>query len=245
MKTYQRTLKLLPDRSYFLFGPRGTGKSFLLQANQPDAIYLDLLDSEVFFRLQNSPKRLESYILPDGPKTIIIDEVQKIPKLLDEVHRLIETARYRFILTGSSARKLKAPGTNLLAGRALMAYMFPLTVSELGDDFHLATSLRYGHLPTVFQKGKPDLYLQSYIGIYLKEEVSQEGIARNLEGFSRFLEIASFSQGETLNITQVSRECDIPRKTVEGYFYVLEDLLLAVRIPVFTKRAKRRMGAAS
>lgn len=240
---YTRLLKqpLKGKQSFFLFGPRGTGKTSWLKTMIPNGLYIDLLDQEVYFNLLKNPHDIEAMI-PKGFKDwIIIDEVQKIPPLLNEVHRLIEKKRYRFILTGSSARTLKRKGVNLLAGRALYYKMFPLTAMELGTDFEIKKSLQLGHLPMVYSKEvDPEKYLQAYIHVYLREEVMQEGLVRNAGAFARFLQTASFSQGSTLNITEVAREVGIERKTVEDYFQITEDLLLARRIPVFTKRAKRK-----
>lgn len=173
----------------------------------------------------------------------MIDEVQRVPELLHEVHRLIEHRHLRFAITGSSARKLKHGEVNLLAGRALTSFMLPLTVQELGSDFSMAHALRYGHLPSTFREQDPERYLESYVTTYLREEIQQEGLARNLGAFSRFLEVASFSQAQLLNISAVARECAVHRKVAENYFSILEDLLIAVRIPVFTKKARRRMVA--
>jgi predicted AAA+ superfamily ATPase len=157
---------------------------------------------------------------------------------------MIESNRYKFILTGSSARTLKRKGTNLLAGRALYYKMFPLTVIELGEDFQIEKSLKFGHLPTIYdQEVKGEDYLNSYIQVYLKEEVMQEGLTRNAGAFARFLQVASFSQGSLLNITEIARETGIERKTVEEYFQITQDLLLAYRVPVFTKKAKRKTVA--
>jgi predicted AAA+ superfamily ATPase len=234
----------LPPSSAFLFGPRGTGKTLWLKASYPDAIYIDLLDASTALRLTAQPGRLTEFIPPDYRGTVIIDEVQKIPALLDEVHRLIEGTLTRFILTGSSPRKLRKLGTNLLAGRALTRNSFPLTAVELGEGFNLEKMLKYGHLPTLYDENKcidPPDYLSSYVQTYLKEEILQEGQARNIGGFTRFLEAASFSQGEVLNMSGVAREACISRKVVEAYFEILEDLLVAMRVPVFQKRAKRRM----
>ncbi|MGB5159264.1 ATP-binding protein [Desulfobacterium sp. N47] len=240
-KIFERIIALAPDKSCFLFGPRGTGKSFWLRRQYKKSIYIDLLESETYFRLISSPEKLESYIPEDFSDVIIIDEVQKVPKLLDEVHRLIEKFGYRFILTGSSARKLKKSDINLLAGRALTAYMHPLCCKELSSYFNLAHSLKYGHLPCAYTEKDPASYLSSYVVTYLKEEVFQEGLTRNIGGFSRFLETASFSQGEVLNLSEIARECSLNRKLVESYFSILDDLLISLRLPVFTKKAKRRM----
>ncbi|MDP3012277.1 MAG: ATP-binding protein [Candidatus Hydromicrobium sp.] len=238
---YSRIIKYPDNKSFFLFGPRGTGKTTWVKQVFPNAVYLDLLESRLFNDLLADPQRLENFIPDNFKDWIIIDEVQKIPELLNEVHRLIEKNKYKFILTGSSARKLRRKGPNLLAGRALNYSMHPLTAIELGKDFNLNHSLMFGNLPSVYVESNPGDYLESYIKTYLQEEIQQEGLTRNLGGFSRFLEAASFSQGSVLNISQVSRECAVERKTVENYFTILEDLLLAYRVPVFTKRAKRRL----
>lgn len=240
---YSRIIKYPDNKSFFLFGPRGTGKTTWVKKTFPNAAYIDLLESRLFNDLLADPQRLENFIPGSFKNWIIIDEVQKIPELLNEVHRLIEKNRYRFILTGSSARKLKRKGPNLLAGRALNYPMHPLTVSELGKDFNLNHSLVFGHLPSAYVESDPQGYLESYIKTYLQEEIQQEGLTRNLSVFSRFLEAASFSQGSVLNISEVARECAVERKVVENYFTILEDLLLAYRIPIFTKRAKRRLIA--
>ncbi len=243
-KMYKRLLQepLKGDHSFFLFGPRGTGKTSWLKSEIPSALFIDLLEQEIFFDLLQFPHKLESMIPKGFTEWIIIDEVQKVPALLDEVHRMIESHRYKFILTGSSARALKKKGVNLLAGRALYYKMFPLTVIELGADFRIEKSLKFGQLPTIYaQNVKPEDYLNAYIHLYLREEVMQEGLTRNAGAFARFLQVASFSQGSTLNVSEIARETAIERKTVEEYFQITEDLLLAKRLPVFTKRAKRKM----
>lgn len=232
------------NKSFFLFGPRGTGKTTWVRHHFPNALYIDLLESELYNELLLNPQRLEGYIgSTQADRWIIIDEIQRIPSLLHEVHRLIEKQKARFVLTGSSARKLRAKGVNLLAGRALTLSMSPLTASELGKDFHLEKSIQSGHLPSVFIDDDPKAYLQSYVHTYLDEEVRQEGLTRNMSAFIRFLEAASFSQASVLNISEVARECSVERKVVEGYFIILEDLLIARRIPVFTKKAKRKLIA--
>ncbi len=240
---YPRLIRPPKAKSFFLFGPRGTGKTTWVKSNFPQAIYLDLLGAEIFNDLLANPQRLENFIPKDFKDWVIIDEVQRIPELLNEVHRLIEKYRYKFILTGSSGRKLRRKGPNLLGGRALTHSLHPLTAMELGKDFSLSHSLKYGHLPCAYTESDPKSYLESYVRTYLEEEVRQEGVTRNLAAFSRFLEAASFSQGSTLNISSVARECAIERKVVENYFTILEDLLIAYRLPVFTKKAKRRLVA--
>jgi len=232
-----------PDASFFLFGARGTGKSSWVGATLREAIVIDLLAADVHNRLHAAPERLEGMVPPEHRGWVVIDEIQKVPALLDEVHRLIEKKRWRFALTGSSARKLRRSGANLLAGRARTHQLFPLTIHELGKDFDLRHALRYGGLPTVWVEKDPADYLASYVRTYLQEEVLQEGITRNLPGFARFLEAASFSQAGVLNISTVARDCGVERKVVEQWFLALEDLLLAVRLPVFRRRAKRDMAA--
>jgi len=229
------------NKSFFLFGPRGTGKTTLLKKKCPKAFYLDLLNMKNYQDLLANPNLLAKLIPDNFNEWIIIDEIQKIPELLNEVHRLIEEKKYKFILTGSSARNLRKKGVNLLAGRALTFSLYPLTAFELGKDFDISKSLNLGHLPSVYAEKNPKLYLNSYINTYLREEVLQEGLVRKLSVFSKFLEIASFSQGSLLNMSEIAREIGIDNKTIENYFVILEDLLIGVRIPVFTKRAKRRM----
>lgn len=229
------------NESFFLFGPRGTGKSSWLKEEFAEALYVDLLDDETYTSLLAYPRRLEEWIVESNKKRVVIDEVQKLPKLLDEVHRLIESRKLLFVLSGSSARKLKRTDVNLLAGRAETLFMYPLTVRELEADFDLKHSLQFGQLPLAYTRRNPKAFLKSYITTYLKEEIQQEGLTRNVGAFSRFLEAASFSQGSILNMAEVGRESAVERKTVEEYFTILEDLLLAVRIPVFTKRARREI----
>lgn len=238
---YSRNIKPPDQKSFFLFGPRGTGKTTWLKTRFPKAVYVDLLESENFTKLLADPGRLEEYIPTDFKDWVILDEVQRVPMLLHEVHRLIESRRIKFIITGSSARKLRQREVNLLAGRALTYFFYPLTVQELGKDFRIGHALKYGHLPATFQEEDPQRYLKSYVSTYLREEVQQEGLTRNLSAFSRFLEAASFSQGALLNISEVARECSVHRKMVENYFSILEDLMIAERLPVFQRRAKRRI----
>jgi len=240
---YSRLIESPKDKSFFLFGPRGTGKTTWVKSKFPGALYLDLLEAELFNDLLANPQRLEKLIPEHFKDWVIIDEVQRIPELLNEVHRLIEKCKYKFILTGSSARKIRRKGVNLLAGRALSYHLYPLTVYELGKDYDFSRSLDYGQLPSVYTEKNPKAYLESYVKTYLEEEIQHEGFTRNLGAFTRFLETASFSQGSILNVSSVARECGIERKVVENYFTILEDLLIAYKIPVFTKKAKRRLVA--
>jgi predicted AAA+ superfamily ATPase len=241
---YQRRLSA-PKTSFFLFGPRGTGKTAWLGRTLANAISFDLLDEGLYAELLARPALVGERVPAKHSGWVVIDEVQRHPALLNEVHRLIESRRLRFALTGSSARKLRARGVNLLAGRARTLAMHPLTASELGEDFSLERATRTGTLPLAWTTEDPRGYLASYVGTYLRQEVLQEGLTRNLAAFARFLEAASFSQGQVLNVSAVARDCGVPSRTVEDYFTILEDLLLAVRIPVFSRRAKRRLVAHS
>ena len=239
---YSRLLEL-PKRSFFLFGPRGTGKSAWLQQQLPKALTFDLLQADNLHRFAAAPERLRDAI-PDGHTDwVVIDEVQKAPALLDEVHSLIERRKLRFALTGSSARKLRRGGANLLAGRARTLHMHPLSALELGSDFDLGRALRFGCLPFACTTDDPAAYLRDYVATYLREEVMQEGLVRSMPTFSRFLETASFSQGAPLNMAGVARDCAVSAKLAESHFVLLEDLLLATRVPVFARRAKRRMAS--
>lgn len=240
---YTRLLAPLHDKSFFLFGPRGTGKSTWVRQELRPAALVDLLEAETCNRLTARPGDLEHLLAVAPGSVVAIDEVQRIPELLNEVHRLIELRGLVFALTGSSARKLRRGGVNLLAGRALTCRMHPLTAEEAGPSFNLERALRWGHLPAVFSEPDPGRFLQSYVQTYLREEVMQEGLTRNMGAFARFLEAVSFSHGAPLNISEVARECAVERKTVEGYVGTLEDLLLATRVPPFTRRARRRIVA--
>jgi predicted AAA+ superfamily ATPase len=234
-----------PEGSFLLLGPRGTGKTWWARKHYPDALWVDLLDPATLRELSARPERLEEQASAN-PKVldIVIDEVQKLPELLEVVHRLIEQKKERrFILTGSSARKLRRGGVNLLGGRAVQRSMHPFMASELGKRFDLATALQQGMLPLVFSASDPTDTLRAYNGLYLREEVLAEGLVRNVGGFSRFLEAISFSQAAPLNLASVSRECQVNRKTLEGHLEILEDLLLCFRLPVFTRRAKRAMAS--
>lgn len=231
-----------PRDSFFLFGPRGTGKSTWLKRSFPGALTIDLLEPEAFRAYAAKPERLREAIeAAPLAETVIIDEVQKAPALLDLVHQIIEAKNrpIRFILSGSSARKLKRAGADLLAGRLLLKTLHPFMAAELGAHFDLRRSLRLGMLPVVLAAKDPEETLRSYVSLYLREEVQAEGLVRNIGSFSRFLEALSFSHASTLNISSVARDCQVSQKAAEGYLEVLEDLLLGFRVPAFTKRAKR------
>ncbi len=231
-----------PQQSFFLFGPRGTGKSTWLKQYYTDAEVIDLLAPEVFREYSARPERLREVTSGASSNTIIIDEVQKVPELLDVVHELIERGTgLHFVLTGSSARKLKRTGVDLLAGRAIVKTMHPFMAAELGKSFSLGECLQTGLVPLITSSISPKETLASYVALYLKEEVQMEGVVRNIGAFSRFLEAVSFSHGSTLNVSEVARECQVKRKTVDNYLAVLEDLLLSFRVPVFSRRAKRNL----
>ena len=240
---FERLIKkpLESRKSFFLFGPRGTGKTTWLKHRLPEALFVNLLQSEYYNRLSANPGHLRQLIPPDHTGWTVIDEVQRIPALLNEVHDLIEARGLVFVLTGSSARTLRRSGVNLLAGRALTYRMHPVTAVEQREAFNLRDSVQLGHLPARFSESDPAKYLKDCVQTYLREEVMQEGLTRNIGHFSRFLEVASFSQGATTNTSAVAREAHIERSVAENYFSILEDLLIAVRLPVFSRKAKRKL----
>ena len=202
---------------------------------------MDLLQPEIFRRFSAHPGDLRERLgALSRPATVVLDEIQRVPALLPLVHSLIEEKKgRRFVLTSSSSRKLKRRGVDLLAGRAVLAWLHPFLASELGPHFRLADSLEKGLLPIVLDAEEPDRVLETYAALYLKEEVQTEGLVRNIGNFSRFLNVISFSHASLLNVSNVARECEVERKVVEGYVAVLEDLLLGYRLSVFTKRARR------
>ncbi len=228
-------------QSFFLLGPRGTGKSTLIKDTFPEALYIDLLLPDVFRNYIARPERLSELVYANkDKKVVVIDEIQKVPQLLEVVHSLLEGKMgLQFILTGSSTRKLRKTGVNLLSGRALMKHMHPFIAAELKEKFNLNHAMQHGMLPVVIDSSDPISSLNAYINLYIREEVQMEGMTRNIGNFSRFLEAASFSHASVINITNISRECEVERKVVESYLQILEYLLLAFSIPVFTKRAKR------
>jgi len=241
----QTTNRLLPcpKKSFFLFGPRGTGKSTWLRMQMPEAYFVDLLSPDICQRFSASPDRLRELVAGNADRrTFVLDEIQRVPALLSVVHQLIEAdPELRFVLTGSSSRKLKRAGVDLLAGRALLTTCHPFMAIELGDAFALEEALRVGLVPLVLAADDREAVLRTYLALYVREEVQMEGLIRNMGSFARFLEAISFSHAALLSVADVARECAVSRTTVEGYVSILEDLLIAVRLPVFAKRAKRQL----
>ncbi len=229
--------------SYFLFGPRGTGKSLWLKHRYPQAVFIDLLMPDTRRQLEARPERLREIVEGAGKNRIfIIDEIQKVPEILSLVHLLLEENKQRqFILTGSSSRKLKREGVDLLAGRATLRSFHPFLLSELGDEYPAEEALQTGLIPLVIDSPRPGEVLRSYIDLYLKEEIQQEGLVRNIGAFSRVLETLSFSHASVLNQSEVAREAEVERKTVSGYIEIIEQMMLSRRLPVFSKRAKRQL----
>lgn len=245
MKYYKRIVPKL-DQSHFLFGPRGTGKSTWLRRVYPKALHLDLLDPVLLRDLSAKPERLRDAIAGTPvSKPVIIDEIQKAPVLLDVVHQCIESdSRERlFILTGSSARKLRRAGVNLLGGRLLWRRFHPYMARELGAKFDLARAISLGMLPLALGSKGPRKTLDAYAALYIQQEVREEASVRDLGAFSRFLEAVSLSHGGQINLNAVAVECSVTRRSAEGYIEVLEDMMLAYRLDVFTKRAKRLLTA--
>jgi predicted AAA+ superfamily ATPase len=231
-----RIIKVPNSQSFFLFGPRQTGKTTYLKTKYKDAFWINLLDDGIFKQLLIRPNLLLEIVRARPiDQWIIIDEVQKIPELLNLVHMLIEERKQKFILTGSSARKLKSAGVNLLAGRAIDKKFHPLTAEELGENFNLKEAILYGQLPSLIGVESKRDALSAYVGMYLKEEIQQEALVRRLDQFARFLEVAAFSQAQVLSVLSIASDLGVSRNTAESYFQILEDLLLAYRIPVFKK----------
>ncbi|HRY93805.1 MAG TPA: AAA family ATPase [Myxococcota bacterium] len=230
-----------PGQSFFLFGPRGTGKSTWMKENLRGSLWIDLLLPETFRSLSARPERLRELVAGrTGPLVVVIDEVQRVPQLLPQVHALLEEdRRLRFVLTGSSARKLRRTGVDLLGGRALLRSLHPFLACELGASFDLGRALEIGLVPLVTQSAAPADTLAAYASLYVQEEVQAEGLTRNVGAFHRFLEAVSLSHAGLLNVSSVARDCEVNRKVVESYLEILEDLLLCFSLPVFARRPGR------
>ena len=239
----ERALKLpeLPDQSFFLWGPRQTGKSTLLRESYPKVRRIDLLSSREFARLTRDPGLLREEVLASRDRFVIIDGVQKVPALLDEVHWLIENRGVVFALCGSSARKLRRGHGNLLGGRALRRELFGLVSAELGSGFDLARALNHGYLPRHYLSEDPKEMLQAYVGDYLKEEIAAEGLTRNLPAFADFLSAAALADGELVNYSTIARDCGVSAYAVKSYFEILTDTLLGRSLPAYRRRPKRRV----
>lgn len=230
---YKRLLPI-PDTSILLLGPRGTGKSTWIQQHFGGAEAYDLLNSREALRLERNPSLLFSELqhLPPG-SWVVIDEVQKVPAVMNEVHRLIEQKKLRFVLCGSSARKLKRSGSNMLAGRAILAHMFPLTSAEMDAGFNPDTHITHGTLPMTVTGSDPDGYLATYADVYLNEEIRAEALTRNVGAFSRFLEVAARQNGQVTNIANIARDSAVGRTTVQNYFDILVDTLIGFWVPAW------------
>lgn len=230
-------------RSLFLFGPRQTGKSTLVRHQLADARLINLLESDTHLTLQRTPQRLREWCTKRG-ELVVIDEIQKLPQLLDEVQLLIEERKQRFLLTGSNARKLRTGGVNLLGGRARSLTFHPLTSHELGDAFELPRAIHHGLLPSIYLGDEPDLDLAAYVGTYLREEIAHEALTRNIPAFARFLEVAALCNGEQINYSKIASDAQVARTTVQEYFQILRDTLLGWDVPAW-QRTKRRKSVAT
>lgn len=232
------------EGSVFLFGARQTGKSTFLETQFPDAVYIDLLDAKMRRRFRTQPETLYQ-MLQDKPEgsIVVIDEIPEVPELLNEVHRLIQKRGLRFVLCGSSARKLKRKGNNTLGGRALPCYFYPFVSAEI-ENLDLDKALLYGMLPPHYLSARPQRLLEAYIDVYLREEIKEEALVRNLDSFQRFLEVAATSNGEVVNYTNIASDCQVSAKTVKEYFGILSDTLVGYCIPAYTKTVKRKVVQA-
>jgi len=240
----ERSLKLpkAGTETFFLWGPRQTGKSTLLRRSYPRAYWIDLLKADEFRRYLSGPELLRQElerkaVLP----FVVIDEVQKVPGLLDEVHWLHENQGVRFALCGSSARKVRRGQANLLGGRAVRYQLHGLTSAELGGEWDLIRMLNHGYLPRLYLSNRPQRLLRSYVADYLKEEVAAEGLVRRLPAFSQFLNVAALSDSELVNFSTIARECGVSSQTVKGYFDILEDTQMGRWLPAWRRRPKRRV----
>jgi predicted AAA+ superfamily ATPase len=239
---FARTIER-PRGSFFLFGPRGTGKSTWVRGQLRDAYVVNLLPADTMLRYERDPAAFRAEILArPASQWIVVDEIQRVPRLLDEIHFLMEEKGYkRFVLTGSSARKLKRGAANLLAGRAVVRTLFPLTSRETDFAIPTAQRLRYGSLPmsvTADDDEAREDYLRAYVSTYLSEEIKAEGLVRDLGGFSRFLDVASLAAGQTTNVSNLARDAAVSRETARGYFEILVDTLIGYWLPAYRPRAK-------
>lgn len=244
---FNRSLSLpsAGTETFFLWGPRQAGKTTLLKQRYPQGRWINLLRSQEFRRYATRPELLRLEIEEDPPdpaRQIVIDEIQKVPALLDEVHGLIEDRELCFALCGSSARKVRRGAANLLGGRALRFELLGLTAHELGSEFDLERILNHGYLPRIYESGRPAARLDAYVSDYLREEIAAEGLVRNLPSFSDFLDAAALSDGGIVSYTNIARDCGVSNKTVKEYFQILEDTLIGSWLPAYRKRVKRRLA---
>ena len=235
---------LLEKKSYFLFGPRQTGKTFLIHHSLTNAKIYDLLDTSNYLSLSRDPSRIGQELTPQD-RIVVIDEIQRLPHLLNEVHRLIETQGVHFLLTSSSARKLRRGGVNLLGGRARTKYLRPFTYKELGDRFDLHRAIERGLLPSIYFSDDARADLEAYTGLYLQQEIVAEGATRNIPAFSRFLKAAAFCNGTIVNFTNVANDAQVARTTIYEYFEILKDTLVLHELPAWRKTKKRKPLASS
>jgi len=235
---------LMEKKSHFLFGPRQTGKTSLIHHTLKGVKVYDLLDTSIYLALSQNPGRIGQELTAKD-RIVVIDEIQRLPILLNEVHRLIEAHGIRFLLTGSSARKLRRGGVNLLGGRARTKYLHPFTYKELGDKFDLARAMERGLLPSIYFSDDPRADLQAYTGSYLQEEIIAEGATRNLPAFSRFLKVAALCNSQIVNFTNISNDAQVARTTVYEYFGILKDTLILYELPAWRKSKKRKPLASS
>jgi len=235
---------LIGKKSHFLFGPRQTGKTYLVRHTLKNIRLYDLLDSSIYLSLSQNPGRIAEELTPQD-RIIVIDEIQRIPELLNEVHRLIEERGIRFLLTGSSARKLRRGGVNLLGGRARTKYLHPLTYKELGERFDLFRGIERGLLPSIYFSDDPRADLRAYAGSYLQQEIVAEGFTRNIPAFSRFLRVAALCNSTIVNFTNVANDAQVARTTVYEYFEILKDTLILHELPAWRKSKKRKPLASS
>ena len=237
---YARSLQR-PHRSFFLLGPRGTGKSTWLGRHFKQAKVINLLDEALYQSyLQDISLFYNSLRLLKPHTWVVVDEIQRMPNLLNEVHRLMEEKQLKFALTGSSARKLKSAGVNLLAGRADRYFMYPFTAKELGLDFDLQETLRFGTMPLIQSQKNKQKALDSYVQMYLKEEIKAEALVRNLPGFARFLPVLALYHGQVLNVSATARDAGVSRSTVKGFLDIMEDTLLLNKLPAYSPRLRVR-----
>lgn len=241
---YLDARELLKQKSCFLFGPRQTGKSTLIRQQFADVRTYNLLDQALFIRLSRNPALIREALTPET-RIIVIDEIQKMPALLNEVQLMIEEHGIRFFLTGSSARTLRRKGVNLLGGRARSRVLHPFVGAELGDHFRLDRALEYGLLPSIYFSDAPAEDLAAYTGDYLKEEVAAEALVRNIGAFSRFLEVAALSHGQMINFTQIASDAQVPASTVREYYAILKDTFIAHEIPAYTETRRRKAISTS